>query len=61
MKQITVTSPLLPDLDEFNELIKEIWASKWVTKAYEKDICSSLKWRTLETVVAHPKASRTTV
>ena len=28
---ITVTSPLLPDLDEFNELLKEIWASKWIT------------------------------
>lgn len=33
MKQrmITVTSPLLPDLDEFNKLLKEIWASKWIT------------------------------
>lgn len=30
-KQITVTSPLLPNLDEFNEMLKEIWASKWVT------------------------------
>lgn len=30
-KQITVTSPLLPDLDEFQELLKEIWDSKWVT------------------------------
>ena len=29
--KITVTSPLLPNLDEFNELLKEIWASKWVT------------------------------
>lgn len=28
---ITVTSPLLPDLDEFNELLKEIWDSKWIT------------------------------
>ena len=28
---LTVTSPLLPDLDEFHELLKEIWASKWVT------------------------------
>ena len=28
---ITVTSPLIPDLDEFNELLKEIWASKWIT------------------------------
>ena len=30
-KQITVTSPLLPNLDEFHEMLKEIWASKWVT------------------------------
>lgn len=30
-KQITVTSPLLPNLDEFNELLKEVWESKWVT------------------------------
>jgi len=29
--QITVTSPLLPDLGEFNELLKEIWDSKWIT------------------------------
>ena len=28
---ITVTSPLLPNLDEFNELLKQIWASKWIT------------------------------
>ena len=30
-KQITVTSPLLPNLDEFYELLKEIWTSKWIT------------------------------
>ena len=30
-KIITVTSPLLPNLDEFNEMLKEIWASKWIT------------------------------
>ena len=30
-KQITVTSPLLPDLNEFNALLKEIWDSKWIT------------------------------
>lgn len=28
---ITVTSPLLPNLDEFNELLKRIWDSKWIT------------------------------
>lgn len=31
MNKITVTSPLLPNLDEFNEMLKEIWASKWIT------------------------------
>lgn len=30
-KLITVTSPLLPDLDEFHELLKQIWDSKWIT------------------------------
>ena len=29
--QITVTAPLLPDLDEFHELLNEIWASRWIT------------------------------
>jgi len=28
---ITVTSPLLPDLDEFHELLKQIWDSRWIT------------------------------
>ena len=28
---ITVTSPLLPNLDDFHEMLKEIWDSKWVT------------------------------
>ncbi len=48
-KQITVTSPLLPDLDEFNALLKEIWASKWITnngqfhKQLEKELAEYLK------------------
>ena len=29
--QITVTSPLLPDLDEFHELLKDIWQKRWIT------------------------------
>lgn len=29
--QITVTSPLLPNLEEFNELLKQIWDTKWIT------------------------------
>ena len=28
---ITVTSPLLPNLDEFTDSLKEIWESKWIT------------------------------
>ena len=48
-KQITVTSPLLPNLDEFNEMLKEIWASKWITnmgqfhKQLEQALCEYLK------------------
>lgn len=48
-KQITVTSPLLPDLEEFNGLLKEIWASKWITnngpfhKQLEKELAEYLK------------------
>ena len=48
-KQITVTSPLLPNIDEFNAMLKEIWASKWITnngqfhKQLEKALCEYLK------------------
>jgi dTDP-4-amino-4,6-dideoxygalactose transaminase len=28
---ITVTSPLLPNLGDFNELLQKIWDSKWIT------------------------------
>lgn len=28
---IKVTSPLLPNLEEFHELLKQIWANKWIT------------------------------
>ena len=30
-QQITVTSPLLPDLEEFNKLLRQIWDSRWIT------------------------------
>ena len=30
-KTITVTSPLLPDLSEFHELLTQIWDKKWIT------------------------------
>lgn len=48
-EQITVTSPLLPNLDDFHELLKEIWASKWITnngefhKRLEAALCEYLK------------------
>ncbi len=48
-KKITVTSPLLPNLDEFHEMLKEIWDSKWITnngsfhKQLEKALCEYLK------------------
>lgn len=48
-KQITVTSPLLPDLEEFHKLLKEIWDSKWITnngsfhKQLEKELATYLK------------------
>ncbi len=29
--KITVTSPLLPDLKEFHELLKDIWQRRWIT------------------------------
>lgn len=49
MEKITVTSPLLPNLDEFNQMLKEIWASKWITnngqfhQQLEKELCEYLK------------------
>ncbi len=30
-KQITVTSPLLPPLDEFVEYLRDVWNRKWIT------------------------------
>lgn len=30
-ERITVTSPLLPNLEEFNEYLKQIWDAKWIT------------------------------
>ena len=47
--QITVTTPLLPDLDEFNLMLKEIWNCKWVTnngsfhQRLEKSLAEYLK------------------
>lgn len=47
-KQITVTSPLLPPLEEFIPCLKDIWDSKWITnnghyhKELEKALCEYL-------------------
>lgn len=47
--QLTVTSPLLPDLEEFHSTLKEIWDSKWVTNngqfhnRLERLLCEYLK------------------
>ena len=30
-KRITVTSPLLPNLDEFHKMLEDIWERKWIT------------------------------
>lgn len=48
-KLITVTAPLLPSIEEFNDLLKEIWESKWITnngtfhQQLEKALCEYLK------------------
>lgn len=48
-KLITVTSPLLPNLTDFNEMLQEIWGSKWITnngsfhKQLEKELADYLK------------------
>lgn len=48
-KTITVTSPLLPSLEEFTEYLKDIWESKWITnngqfhKQLEKELAEYLK------------------
>ena len=43
-EKITVTSPLLPDLGEFNEMLKQIWDSKWITNMgqYHKQLEQAL-------------------
>lgn len=48
-KLITVTTPLLPDLDDFNHMLKEIWDKKWLTnngsfhQQLEAALCEYLK------------------
>ena len=44
-KLITVTSPLLPDLADFNEMLQQIWNSKWITNngQYHKQLGAALR------------------
>ena len=48
-RDILVTSPLLPNLDEFHDLLKKIWDSKWITNngsfhaKLEEALCVYLK------------------
>lgn len=48
-KQITVTSPLLPSLEELNRYLEDIWSRKWITnngeyhQRLEKDLAEYLK------------------
>ncbi len=43
--KITVTAPLLPNLDDFHEMLKDIWASKWITNngQYHKQLEAALR------------------
>ena len=47
-EQITVTSPLLPPLEEFIPYLQDIWSRKWITnngyyhQALEKALCEYL-------------------
>ncbi len=48
-KQITVTAPLLPDLDDFNQMLQDIWKRRWITnngvyhRELEAALCEYLK------------------
>ena len=44
-KQITVTAPLLPNLDDFNKMLQNIWDSKWITNngQYHKSLEEELR------------------
>ena len=48
-KMITVTSPLLPSLDDFLPYLQDIWARKWITnnghyhQELERALCKYLK------------------
>lgn len=47
--EITVTSPLLPNLDDFHDMLQQIWNSRWITnngsfhQQLEKELATYLK------------------
>lgn len=47
--KITVTAPLLPNLEDFHDLLKQVWDSKWITnngsfhKQLEHELAAYLK------------------
>ena len=48
-KNLTVTTPLMPDLGEFSQMLKDIWESRWITnngqfhQQLEEALCAYLK------------------
>ena len=61
-EKITVTSPLLPSLDEFIPYLQDIWDRKWLTnngyyhQQLEEALCDYLKvpYLSLFTIVTFP-------
>lgn len=47
-RKLTVTSPLLPDLHDFTQMLEDIWESKWITnngalhKRFEAELANKL-------------------
>lgn len=48
-RPLTVTTPLMPDLGEFSQMLKNLWESKWITnngqfhQQLEEALCAYLK------------------
>lgn len=49
MREIRVTSPLMPDIDDYKNYLDEIWANKWLTnngkfhKTLECELCNYMQ------------------
>ena len=72
-KPITVTSPLLPSLEDFYTLLKDIWERKWLTnngtyitpKTWRRNCvntsrCTHLSLFTKRDIAAHPSPASLT-